>query len=190
MELPQEVNTKTAERNHPFHAINTLEDTMVSRFPVSSFAGDMISLRSAMDRLFNESLVPGETAPRTRGVLPLDVYSNENDVVVLAAVPGMNAEDIQITIEKNTVTLSGSMPNVAEAEDAKDASWLLHELPHGTFERTLTLPTQLDANRAEATFENGMLRLTLPKAEAEKPRQIKVKVSDSKPVSEEIRAAD
>lgn len=159
---------------------------MATRFPVSSIAGDMISLRSAMDRLFNESYVPGQSAGSTRGVMPLDVYATENEVVVLAAVPGMNADDIQITIEKNTVTLSGTMPNVAESQDAKDVSWYLHELPYGTFERTLTLPTQLDSNRAEATFENGMLRLTLPKAETEKPKQIKVKVGGAGQVPEHV----
>lgn len=163
---------------------------MATRFPVASLAGDMISLRSAMDRLFNESVIPGQRAESSRGVLPLDVYSTDHEVVVLAAIPGMNPDDIRITIEKNTLVLAGSMPNVAEAEDSRDASWYLHELPHGTFERTLTLPMELDATRAEATFENGMLRLTLPKAENEKPRQIKVKVGNGQPIAGKADAAD
>jgi HSP20 family protein len=157
---------------------------MATRFPVSTLAGDMISLRSAMDRLFNESFVPGQTRSfwtdqangAGRSLLPLDVYATEDEVVVLAAVPGMNPEDIQVTIDKNTLTLSGEMVNVADSEDTKSATWYLHELPHGSFERSLTLPATLDASRAEATFENGMLRLTLPKAESEKPKQIKVKI--------------
>lgn len=165
---------------------------MATRFPVSSLAGDMISLRSAMDRLFNESFIPGQgqSADGSRSALPLDVYSTEHDVVVLAAIPGMDADDIRITIEKNTLTLSGTMPNVADAQDSRDASWYLHELPYGTFERTLTLPMELDANRAEATFENGMLRLTLPKAENEKPRQIKVKVGNGQPIAEASDSAE
>lgn len=159
---------------------------MATRFPVSSIAGDMVSLRSAMDRLFNESFVPGfgSNGDRQQSLMPLDVYATESEVVVLAAVPGMNADDIQISIEKNVLTLSGSMPNVAESEDAKGATWYLHELPHGTFERTLSLPTELDANRAEATFDNGMLRLVLPKAESEKPRQIKVKVGGATQIAD------
>ena len=152
---------------------------MAARYPVSSIAGDMISLRSAMDRLFNESFIPNQNAGDGRGMMPLDVYATENEIVVIAAVPGLNPDDIRITVEKNTLTLSGTIPNVAEAEDTKNASWYLHELPYGTFERSLTLPLELDANRAEATFENGMLRLTLPKAETEKPKQIKVKVGGS-----------
>jgi HSP20 family protein len=157
---------------------------MATRFPVSTLTGDMISLRSAMDRLFNESFVPGQVrsfwADQANGtgrtLLPLDVYATEDAVVVLAAVPGMDPEDIQITIDKNTLTLSGEMANVADAEVTKGATWYMHELSHGSFERSLTLPTTLDASRADATFENGMLRLTLPKAESEKPKQIKVKV--------------
>lgn len=152
---------------------------MATRFPVSSIAGDMISLRSAMDRLFNESFVPGQSGNGTRGVMPLDVYATEDEVVVLAAIPGMNAEDVEITIEKNVLTMSGSLPNVAEAEEAKEASWYLHELPYGSFERTLTLPMEMDSSRAEATVDNGMMRLVLPKAETAKPRQIKVKVGGS-----------
>jgi len=154
---------------------------MATRFPISTLAGDMISLRSAMDRLFNESFIPGAMRASWSGdgvqtALPLDVYATENEVVVLAAVPGINPEDMRITIDKNTLTLAGQIANVADAEDVKGASWYLHELPYGAFERTLTLPMALDASRAEATFENGMLRLALPKAESEKPKQIKVKV--------------
>lgn len=152
---------------------------MSTRFPVTPFAGDVVSLRSAMDRLFNESFIRGQSGTDGRGTLPLDVYATESELVVLAAVPGMNPDDIMITVEKNTLTLSGSMANLAEAEDTRGASWYLHELPYGTFERSLTLPFELDANRAEATFENGMLRLVLPKAEAEKAKQIKVRVGGS-----------
>jgi HSP20 family protein len=149
---------------------------MATRFPISSLAGDMVSLRSAMDRLFNESFVPGAMQATGRNVLPLDVYSNENEVVVLAAVPGMNPEDLNISIDKSTVTLSGTLRSASDSEEGKNASWHLSELTYGSFERSLTLPFQFDANRAEATFDNGMLRLVLPKAESEKPRQIKVTV--------------
>lgn len=149
---------------------------MVTRFPMSSLAGDMISLRSAMDRLFNESFVPGAVQNANRAMLPLDVYSNENEVVILAAVPGIQPDDLNISIDKSTVTLSGTIRSAAESEEGKNASWHLSELSYGSFERSLTLPFEFDANRAEATFDNGMLRLVLPKAENEKPRQIKVKV--------------
>lgn len=155
-----------------------------NRLPMSTFAGDMISLRSAMDRLFNESFVPGANVHDR--AMPLDAFANEDAVHIIAAVPGMDADQIKITIDKNTVTLAGTVADVAESEEAKSASWLLRELPTGAFERSLTLPFALDANRAEATFENGLLHLVLPKAESEKPRQIRVKVgSGAQPVETE-----
>jgi HSP20 family protein len=164
---------------------------MATRFPMSSLAGDMISLRSAMDRLFNESFVPGTMNGTGSNMLPLDVYSNENEVVILAAVPGISHEDLNISIDKSTITLTGTIHNVAESEEGKNAAWHLKELSHGTFERSLTLPFVFDANRAEATFDNGMLRLVLPKAESEKPRQIKVKVgSGSQPTAQVAESSE
>lgn len=157
---------------------------MATRYPVSSLAGDMISLRSAMDRLFNESYIPSHGAGGSTGMVPMDVYANGDEVVVLAAVPGMQVDDLNITIEKNVLTISGTLPDVSDSEDAKGATWYVHELPSGTFERSLQLPMELDANRAEATFDNGMLRLVLPKADAEKPKQIKVKVGGRAQISE------
>jgi HSP20 family protein len=157
---------------------------MATRYPVSTLAGDMISLRSAMDRLLNESFIPGQMRSfwsdqangSSRTMLPLDVYATDDAFVVLAAIPGINPDELQITIDKNTLTLSGEVANVADAENTKGATWYVHELQHGSFERSVTLPATLDASRADATFENGMFRLTLPKAESEKPKQIKVKV--------------
>jgi HSP20 family protein len=75
------------------------------------------------------------------------------------------------------VTLSGKMPNVAQSEEAKNATWYLHELPHGAFTRAVTLPIEVDSANADATFEHGILRLRLPKAEQAKPKQIKVRVA-------------
>ncbi len=159
--------------------------------PLSEF----VSLREAMDRLFNESFVadPFRTLWSTAGtggtrLLPLDVYETEDAVVMLAAVPGISPEEIEITVNQGTVTLSGQVPNVAESESGKRATWHLHELPSGKFRRTLTLPFEIDASRAEATFEHGMLRLHLPKAEMAKPRQIKVTVAGGEQPAEAIEA--
>jgi HSP20 family protein len=110
-----------------------------------------------------------------RTALPLDVYATANDIVIIAAVPGIRPEDFEVTINKNTVTLSGEMPNVAASEEAKEATWYLHELPHGAFSRSVTLPVEIDADAAEATFDHGILRLLLPKAEAARPRRIEVR---------------
>ena len=164
---------------------------MVTRFSGGSLFNDTVSLRDAMDRLFNESFVPGQTrtlwsASESRSPFPLDVYATETELTVLAAVPGMDPEHLDISIEKGQVTLRGEVPDVATSEEAKDATWYLHELPRGSFQRTLSVPFEIDANAAEATFDNGMLRLTLPKAEAARPKQIKIQVASNGARSEAI----
>ena len=160
---------------------------MVNRFPV---ADEFVSLRDAMDRLLNDSFVSspfrtlwsasGGTGNATaRMPLPLDVYATQDEVVIVAAAPGLNPQDIEVTVNQGTVTFSGQTHDVAQSEEAKQATWFLHELPHGAFRRTLTLPFEVDAATAEATFEHGVLRLRLPKAEQAKPRKIEIRAAES-----------
>jgi HSP20 family protein len=158
---------------------------MVNRVP--SLMDEFVSLRDSMDRMFGESSVAplrglwsgGWGSGNGRMTLPLDVYATKDEVVIIAAVPGIPAEEIEITINQNTITLTGKTPNVASSEEAKDATWYLHELQHGAFQRSITLPIEVDAANADASCEHGILRLRLPKAEAAKPRQIKVRVAQS-----------
>lgn len=153
---------------------------MATRYPVNSFVG----MREAMDRLVGETIGtshfgtiwPLSSGDRDRQLLPIDAYATDDEVVILAAIPGVSANDIQISVEKNTVTLSGEVPSAARSDHAKGASWYIHELPSGSFRRSLTLPIEVDSSKAEAMFENGVLRLSLPKADAAKPRQIRVQV--------------
>lgn len=157
---------------------------MVNRVP--TFLDEFISLRDAMDRAFGESGISpfrglwsgGWGNGMGRMPLPLDVYATADEVVIIAVIPGIQAEQIEITINQNTITLSGVMPNVASCEEAKNATWYLHELPNGAFQRSVTLPIEVDPARADATCEHGILRLRLPKAETAKPRQIKVRVAN------------
>lgn len=160
---------------------------MVSRFPVSD---EFVSLREAMDRLLSESFVGSPFRSfwaagngGSRWSLPLDAYATQDEIVLLAAVPGLRPEDIEVTVNQNIVTLAGEIPNVAGSEEAKGATWYLHELPNGKFRRSVTLPMEVDANRAEATFEHGVLRLTLPKAEQAKPKQIKIKTAQPESIT-------
>ena len=158
---------------------------MATRFPISAVTGDLASFRRAFEPFCNEPRVPAAaSASRQEGLpsgpqslLPLDVFATGDDVVVLASVPGMNPEEISISVEKNVVTLSGTIAHAADSGDMQGATWFLHELPHGEFKRSLQLPFEVDADHAEATFENGLLRLTLPKKESAKPRQIRVKAN-------------
>lgn len=106
--------------------------------------------------------------------MPIDVYATEDDVVIVAAVPGMRPDDLDLSIQRNTITLSGTVRDVAQSEDTKGATWYVHELTSGTYRRSLTLPFPVDAENAEATFEHGILRVVLPKAEESKPRKIAI----------------
>lgn len=134
---------------------------------------EMVSLREAMDRLFEESFV----RPRARVdggrrnlYLPVDAYVTDDEVVVHALVPGVSPKDVNITIEDNVLTISGEIPAPAENVD-----WVIQETAYGPFRRTLTLNVPVNADEAEAIFENGRLTLHLPKAEEVRPKQIKVR---------------
>jgi HSP20 family protein len=113
--------------------------------------------------------------------MPLDVYATPDQVVVLAAVPGLRPEDLEVTVHQNTVTLSGTVPDVAQSDEAKQATWHLHELWSGQYQRSLTLPFELDAERAEASVVDGIARIVLPKAERAKPRKIAIQSGQTGP---------
>jgi HSP20 family protein len=144
----------------------------------SPMFSDMVALRDAVDHLMNEPFRGGwGDAGRDGSVaraMPLDVYATDEQVVILAAIPGMRPEDMELTVHQNTVTLSGSVGDVAETEEAKSATWYVHELSNGTYRRSVTLPFPLDADKAEATCEHGILRVVLPKAETARPKKIAV----------------
>jgi HSP20 family protein len=140
--------------------------------------GELVSLRQAMDRLFEDSFV--RPAWTTRGwafgegaSLPLDVTRDANALHVEAALPGVKPEDVQITVENGTLTISAE--SRAEREEKNDqGEVLLQEIRRGSMSRSVTLPTGLEPDKASATFENGVLRLDIPVAETVKPRQIRI----------------
>ena len=135
---------------------------------------DFVTLRQAMDRLFEDAMVT-TAHPRDGqrgGNLPLDIYTTQNAIILHASIPGVNPDDVEITVEGSAVTIRGeSKPG--KVEDG--ATWLLQEQRYGTFARTLDLGIPVQADKAEAKFENGVLTLTIPKAAEIKPKIIKVK---------------
>jgi HSP20 family protein len=133
---------------------------------------DLMTLRQAMDRLFEDSFVrPGRSLDRSPVTpLPVDVYATPEAVVVRASVPGINPDDVEITIEGSRVTIRGETQPQKEEGD-----YLLQEQRYGPFARTLDLALPVQADKAEASFKNGLLTLTIPKAEEIKPKTIKVK---------------
>ncbi|MBN1430578.1 MAG: Hsp20/alpha crystallin family protein [Anaerolineae bacterium] len=133
---------------------------------------DVMSLRAAMDRLLEDSFVrPWSTEENGQRVanLPIDAYSTDNEIVVMAAVPGARPEDVEITVEGETLIIKGEIPETVE-----NVNYLFAERFHGPFSRTLQLNVPVDVEHIEATFENGILTLVLPKAEEVRPKIIKV----------------
>ncbi len=136
---------------------------------------DLISLREAMDRLFEESFVrprTGALAPRVRGTLALDMYETDDDVVVRASVPGVDPEDLDINITGDTLTIRGE---TRAEEEVEEDNYIYRERRYGAFSRSVAIPTAVEADEAEAEFEDGILTLRLPKAEEVKPKEIRVK---------------
>jgi HSP20 family protein len=146
---------------------------MISRRP-SPF-GELLSLRQAMDRLFEDSFVGPRgawSAPQGEGApLPLDVSTTADALVVEAALPGVRPDDVDITVEDGTLTIRGSS-GTERRESQGDV--LVQEIRRGEVSRSLSLPTGLEPDRAEATFEDGILTLRIPRAEQVKPRQIRI----------------
>jgi HSP20 family protein len=148
--------------------------------------GEMVSLRSAMDRLFEDSFVSPLTwrtiGGGTETVNPaIDVHETGDELVVSAALPGMKADDVDITITGQTLSLRGEF----KADDeVKREQYLYRERRYGSFNRTLQLPVRVQGDQARATFADGVLTLTIPKAEEVKPRQIRIEANGNARVDE------
>jgi len=137
------------------------------------FAG-LTSLRQAMDRLFEDAFVrPSRLWSELVGEEPaLDIYQTDKDVVVKASLPGIKPEEVDISITGDVLTIKGEHK---EEEEERKADYFCKERRYGAFRRSMTLPVPVKAEKADATFENGVLTITLPKTEEVKPKQIKVK---------------
>jgi HSP20 family protein len=136
---------------------------------------ELVTLRQAMDRLFDEPFFrtanggPG----RDTADLALDVKSTKDALLVEAALPGVKPDDVEITMEGGTLTIRAETSQEREQKE-DEGRYLLREISRGSFVRTLTLPNGLEADKAEATFENGVLKLRIPIAEQVKPKQIRI----------------
>jgi HSP20 family protein len=133
----------------------------------------MMTLREAMDRLFDDAFTrPLSVRDGWPMATPaIDMYQTDNDVVVKASIPGIKADEVQINITGDILTLKGEAKQEAER---KDRAWHIREQRFGSFERSLALPTAVKSDKAEAVFENGILTITLPKADEVKPRTINI----------------
>ncbi|HUG48784.1 MAG TPA: Hsp20/alpha crystallin family protein [Candidatus Limnocylindria bacterium] len=138
--------------------------------------GELLSLRQAMDRLFEDSYVrsPGGSGPSAEHALAVDAYSNPEALVIEAALPGVKPDDVEVSLLGDTLTISG---NSGQETTRDEDGYSYREIRRGSFSRTLSLPAGLNPEGAKADFENGMLRLTIPKAAESRPRQIRINAS-------------
>jgi len=129
-------------------------------------------LAHALNHLFDDAFV--RTTPYTPEAyaLPLDVTATNDEYVITAAVAGIDPASLNVEVMGDTVNIRAELPAPTAADDT---AYLLQERRYGKFSRTLTLPSELDGTQAEANVEAGVLTLRIPRAEAAKPKQIKVK---------------
>jgi HSP20 family protein len=133
---------------------------------------DMLTMRETMDKIF-DSFFDNQTG-RTTGSwsLPLDVIENEDEFVIKASIPGVKPEDLDITYTNHTLTIRGESKSERDVDEAR---YHLRERRYGRFERSIHLPTEVNADRIDASYDAGVLSLRLPKIEEVKPRRIAIK---------------
>lgn len=139
---------------------------------------DFRTMRRVMERAF-----PGIQAPQrdteTSGIgelaLPVDIFEKDNQVVIKAAVPGVKPEDVKITVSENILSIEAETKSES---DVKDGDWHRREHRYGRWSRSFRLPPDLDSEKAAAEFQNGVLRLSIPKKTEAKPRTFTVQVQN------------
>jgi HSP20 family protein len=140
-------------------------------------ARDGASLERRMNRLVNEALGgldwQHRESPATSWVPPVDILEEADAIRIIAEVPGVKPDRVKISLENNVLTIRGDKEQAAEERSERVHRY---ERTYGTFERSFTLPSSVNLSAIQATYENGVLTVRLPKAEEAKPRQIEVKV--------------
>lgn len=124
-----------------------------------------------IDSFLNQDLLPSEEVSNRTWMPPVDIQETTDAYRLVAELPGMTKEDITITLENNVLRLSGERKF---EKDVKKESYQRVERTYGTFARAFTLPSQVNHDKVEAAFENGLLTIVVPKAEQAKPRKIAI----------------
>ena len=136
-------------------------------------AREMMTLREAMDRLFDDAFTrPLSLTGNNWSIPAVDMYQTDDEVVVKAALPGIKADEVEINVTGEVLTIKGE---TKQENETKEKAYHLREQRWGAFERSIVLPTEVVADKAKADFENGVLTITLPKAEEVKPKTINIK---------------
>ncbi len=133
---------------------------------------EMVTLREAMDRLFDDAFTRPFDLTAVSSSPAIDMFQTEDEVVVKASLPGIKSEQVQISVTGDTLTIKGE---TQQNNEVKEKAYHIREQRWGSFERSVLLPTSVVSDKAKAEFEDGILTITLPKAEEVKPKLITVK---------------
>ncbi len=144
--------TLMLRRPADFRRLNQVLDAAFTGWPFATESGDLVT----------SAWVP-----------PTDIFEDADGLKIITELPGLTAQEVKLTIENHVLTLRGEKKQVAEEKSTRVHRY---ERSYGAFERSFTLPNTVDVGRVDAKFENGVLMITLPKAEQAKPRAIEVKV--------------
>lgn len=142
------------------------------RTDTPSVWNDLFTTRREIDRVFDRFL--GQASPMASPWVPaVDVRETADVIEVIAELPGLRSEDVEVSVENNVLSISGEKKHEYSDRNGEGEYYLV-ERRHGRFERSFTLPRTVDADKIAARFENGILTVTLPKAEAAKPRRVQI----------------
>jgi HSP20 family protein len=153
-----------------------MEDTTMAIVRWEPFR-DLVTTQREFDRLFKEAFTPmfgeGDLSTRTWAP-PVDIYENENDIVLKAELPGVDPKDVEVRVEDSTLYLKGERKFEKET---KEENYHRVERSYGSFARSFSLPNSINAEKVKADYKDGLLTLTLPKREEAKPKTIRIDVS-------------
>jgi HSP20 family protein len=144
--------------------------TLVSLHPLAEFKQMVQSMDRAFDTLWGEATAPN--LPQ----IPVDIYERDGSLFVSASIPGIRPEDLDITVEEGVLTIRGETKQEWESNETKVYR---REQRFGQFARSIQLPDELDLDRIDAEFQNGMVTVRIPKMEAPKPQSRKVLVRNA-----------
>lgn len=126
---------------------------------------EMAALQRAMNSLFRDF-----PTQRRTGYPPVEVVNKGDSIVVTAELPGVNRDEVDLTVLGDTLTIAGEKKLPAE----EGVTYIRHERPHGRFRRLIDMPYSVEQDKISATYNDGILTITLPKAEEAKPKQVTV----------------
>lgn len=149
--------------------------TLMRWDPYREFA----TMRNLMDRVFEDTFGPTQPLRIDALALALDVAEKEDGFVVKASVPGINPDDLDISLTNDVLTIRGE---VKADNEVNEETYHLRERRFGTFMRSVTLPVPVQSDKVDAAYDNGVLTLTLPKAEELRPKKIAIKANGQKTI--------